>query len=360
MHIIKINRTLLKNLFLLSEESRDFAEFLAQKRGIIDYGNMSNDELSRALKASENKDKTRIDEITEEIKELGHKLSRQELKEIKKNLYEIENKQNRLESKKTKKYLNKLEERIYKLNKYYDYDDVKYRGIKDIKDLFDLSISEDYYKPIIVNIASNNNYIQYESKGDKILTIKEYLSMIESYLVDMINDYKNKGEWIIQLTAEINFSSLKPDSNETRTMYTKGDNIEIMIGSDTNEVIEDLFKSLLQRYQGNLEEKMRGSEFGFDNVNVLYYDLNKTSLDRGGSHMESQKWISAKKATINPKNKKDNKCFQYALTVALNHEKIKENPERISKIKHFINQYNSNDIDFPSTGNDWKQYINCS
>ena len=351
-----MNRTLLKNLFLSSEESRDIAEFLAQKRGIIDYGNMSNDELSRTLKASVNKDKTRIDEIREEIKELGHKLSRQELKEIKKNLYKIENKKGRLESKKTKKYLNKLEERIYKLNKYDDYDDVKYRGIKDMKDLFDLPISEDYYKPIIVNIASSNNYIQYESKGDKILTIKEYLSMIESYLVDMINNYKNKGEWIIQLTAEINSSSLKPDSNETRTMYTKSDNTEIMIGSDTNEVIEDLFKSLLQRYQENLEEKMRGSEFSFDSVNALYYGLNKTSLNRGGSHMESQKWISAKKATINPKNKKDDKCFQYALTVALNHEKIKDNPERISKIKPFINQYNWNDIDFPSTGKDWKKF----
>ena len=192
-----MNCTLLKNLFLSSEESRDLAEFLAQKRGITDYGNMSNDELSRALKASENKDNTRIDEIREEIKELGHKLSRQELKEIKKNLYEIENKKGRLESKKTKKYLNKLEGRIYKLNKYYDYDDVKHRGIKDIKDLLDLSISEDYYKPIIVNIASDNNYIQHESKGDKILTIKEYLSMKESYIVDMINDYKDKGEWII-------------------------------------------------------------------------------------------------------------------------------------------------------------------
>ena len=220
-----MNRTLLKNLFFSSEESRDLAEFLAQKRGVIDYGNMSNYELSCALKASGNKDKTRIDEIREETKELGHKLSRQELKEIKKNLYEIENKKGRLESKETKKYLNKLEERIYKLNKYYGYDDFNYRGIKDIKDLFDLSISEDYYKPIIVNIASNNNYIQYESKGDKILTFKEYLSMIESYLVDMINDYKNKGEWIIQLAAEINFSSLKPNSNETRTMYTKSDNI---------------------------------------------------------------------------------------------------------------------------------------
>ena len=234
MHIVKVNHTLLKNLFLSSEESRYLTEVLAQKRGIIDYGNMSNDELSRALKASENKNKTRMDEIREEIKELGHKLSRQELKEIKKNFYEIENQKGHLESKKTKKYLNKLEERTYKLKKYYDYDDFNYRGIKDIKGWFDLSISEDYYKPIKVKIASDNNYIQYESKEDKILKFKEYLSMIESYLVDMINDYKNKGEWIIQLTAEINFTSFKPDSNETRTMYTKSINAEITIGSDTN------------------------------------------------------------------------------------------------------------------------------
>ena len=119
--------------------------------------------------------------------------------------------------------------------------------------MFDLSISEDYYKPIIVNSASDNNYIQYESRGDTILKSKEYLRMIEPYLVDMINDYKNKGEWIIQLTVEIN--SIKQDSNETHIMHTKSDNAEIMIGSDTNEVIEDLFKSLLQRYQEKLEEK---------------------------------------------------------------------------------------------------------
>ena len=241
---------------------------------------MSNDELSRALKASDNKNKTRIDEIKEEIKELGHKLSRQELKEIKKNLYEIENKKGHLKSKKTQKYLNNLEKRIYKLNKYYDYDDVKYRGIRNIKDLFDLSISEYYYKPIIVNSAFNNNYIQYESKGDKILTIEEYLSMIESYLVDMINDHKNKGEWKIQLSAAINSISSKPNSDETRIMHTKSNNIKIMIGSGTNEVIENLFRSSLQRYQENLEEKMRGSEFIFDGINLLHYDLNKISLNR--------------------------------------------------------------------------------
>ena len=61
----------------------------------------------------------------------------------------------------------------------------------------------------------------------------------------MINDHKNKGEWKIQLTVEINFISSKPDSDETRIMHTKSDNLEIMIGGDTNEVIEVLFKPLL-------------------------------------------------------------------------------------------------------------------
>ena len=78
-----------------------------------------------------------------------------------------------------------------------------------------------------------------------------------------------------------------------------------MIGSNTNEVIEDLFKCLFQGYQENLEEKMKSSEFVFDGVNVLYYDLNKISLNRGGSYVESPKWIEDKKATINPQNKKD-------------------------------------------------------
>ena len=72
----------------------------------------------------------------------------------------------------------------------------------------------------------------------------------------------------------INFISSK-DSDETRTMLTKSDNIEIMMGSETDEIIKELFKSLLQRYQEGLEELMKGSEFIVDSVNVLYYDLNK-------------------------------------------------------------------------------------
>ena len=158
----------------------------------------------------------------------------------------------------------------------------------------------------------------------------------------------------VQLTAEISFLSLKPGSNETRTMHTRSGNIEIMIGNDNDDIIEELFKSFLQKYEENLQNKIRGSDFEFDGVNSLYYDFNKISLNRRKSYIDSPKWLKNKKSTINPKNN-DHKCFKYAITLALNLDNIDNHPEVISKIKPFIDQYNWKDIDFPSTGKDWRK-----
>ena len=187
--------------------------------------------------------------------------------------------------------------------------------------MFKLSIGKDYYKPIIVKSGCNNNYIQYESKGDKILTLKEYLDLIEKYLRKLINYYKNKGEWKVQLIAEISFISLKPGSDETRIMHMRSDNEEFTNGSDTDEIIEALFESFLQKYEENLQNKMRGLDFEFDGSNFLYYDFNKISINRGGSYTDSPQWLKNKKSTINPINN-DYKCFQYAVTLALNLDKI--------------------------------------
>ena len=107
---------------------------------------------------------------------------------------------------------------------------------------------------------------------------------------------------------EINFISLKAGSDETPIMHTGSDNIEITIGDDNDDIIEELFKSFIQKYEENLQNKMRGSDFEFDRVNSLYYDFNEISLNRGGSYIDSPKWLKAKKSTINPKNN-DDKCL---------------------------------------------------
>ena len=127
--------------------------------------------------------------------------------------------------------------------------------------------------------------------------------MIRPYLRDIINDHKTQGEWKahsgnavngsktqgewkIQLTMIINFISSK-DFDEICTMNTKINNIEIMMGNETDEIIKELFESSLQKYQGGLEEEMRGSEFVFDSADLLHFNLHKISLNRGGSYIDS-------------------------------------------------------------------------
>ena len=121
-----------------------------------------------------------------------------------------------------------------------------------------------------------------------------------------------------------------------------------------DNVINELFESFLQKYQEGLEEKIRDSKFVFESVDLLYYSLHKTTLKRSGSYIKSSRWLKSKGVTINPKNENDN-CFQYAITVALNHQNIENHSEKISNIEPFINLYNWEDINFPSQQKDWKK-----
>lgn len=60
----------------------------------------------------------------------------------------------------------------------------------------------------------------------------------------MIDNHKNQGKWKIQLVIAINFVFTE-DSDETRTMHTESDNIEIITGNQTVGIIEELFNSFL-------------------------------------------------------------------------------------------------------------------
>ena len=146
------------------------------------------------------------------------------------------------------------------------------------------------------------------SNGNNSLSFNEYLELIKPYLYDLINVYKNKGEWKLQLSVEISFVSRKPGSDENRVMYTRSTP-----------------------------------------------DLNRITISKGGSYIESPKWLKDKKCTINQKNN-DNKSFQYAATLALNINSIDKHHQRITKIKPFIYNYNWNDINFPAIKKDWNKF----
>ena len=234
---------------------------------------------------------------------------------------------------------------------------IKDRILRDIKNLFEHEKEEEnYYEPVRVSNFWSNNYIEYESNGDrnKTLSVEEYLNKIRPYLKDIINNLKKSDTWKIQLTIANNFIS-SIDNDEEHVMHSKSDNIEIMMNDKADEIIEELFDSRKNRYRNNLES-MKGSRFVFVYVQLLYYKCHKINPNRGGSNRDSPDWIKHKKATINPVNKNGNKCFQYAITAVLNYEEIKKDPQRKIKLKPFIREYDWEGINFRSEKDDWKKY----
>ena len=153
----------------------------------------------------------------------------------------------------------------------------------------------------------------------------------------------------------VNFINIT-DKEITRTFYVKSDIVEIMSGIDTSDIINKILESLLNNYQKEEQILRNGSNYTFESVDILGIHFHNIKLKRGKSYIESPEWISCKKATINPKNTKDNKCFPYTITIALNQREIGRNPQRISKIRPHINKYNWKDIDFPARTDEYKKF----
>ena len=132
----------------------------------------------------------------------------------------------------------------------------------------------------------------------------------------------------------VNFISSR-DTGEIRTYYIWSDNVSIMKGKTSNDIIIESFDSFLYNYQKELKN-IRESDFVFESLDLLDYKLHRVRLKRGGSYIKSPKWLENKKAVINPKNENDDECLRWLIICALNYNEIikKEFENIFEKIKH--------------------------
>ena len=110
---------------------------------------------------------------------------------------------------------------------------------------------------------------------------------------DTINNLQRSDTWKIQVTIVIDFI-FSNDNDEDRVMHAKTDNIEIMTCDKAIKVIEKLFDSPYSRYRIRLKTSMKGSDFIFDYVNLLYYKCQKINLNCGRSYIYYPDWIKNK------------------------------------------------------------------
>ena len=127
-----------------------------------------------------------------------------------------------------------------------------------------------YYKLIKTHSAFNDNYELYVSNGDENSLINKYFDKITIDLQNLINNKKEQGEWKLQITMKIIFISFN-DNDKQQIMYPKSDNMNIMRGYATNDIINELFHTFKTRYQAGLETRIVGSNFTFDHIDYIEY-----------------------------------------------------------------------------------------
>ena len=175
-------------------------EQIAEMRHIKNYNNMSREglliallklEQSRAEFYTSKSNNAEIEETRKIFNEIRNKLSKLKIDEIRTDLYKKEKGLENNEQSVRRQYAEEL------------------KTLKNSLEELREEIKRNYYKPIRTKDAFNDNYIEYESRGDKDknLSPEDYLDIIKPFLRDMINNHKTHGEWKIQLPMQITFIS---------------------------------------------------------------------------------------------------------------------------------------------------------
>ena len=301
--------------------------------------------------------KEKISDIRTELAKYGDIITDKERDAIRNELFEIENK-----TQLTRKEKNNIIKRLNDISLYIDnkrkYEkierDYNYYGISGLEHMH--GNIDDYYTPVLPRQSFDGNYEFYTSRGDKNKELfpRQYFHELIPHLHNLIDEKKSANQKIqLDLGVNLKYST---DTVKRRTFYVKSRNVDALPGDDTNDIINELTNSLFDNYQQQILIPRNGSGYVFDGVEVLGIPFHTIEVKRGSSYIKAPDWLKRKGATINPKNTKDNYCFMYAITVALNHEEIGRDPERIPKLIPHIPKYNWDGIDFPVGRKNWKTF----
>ena len=140
------------------------------------------------------------------------------------------------------------------------------------------------------------------------------------------------------------FHRIKETGKILNKIMNKSIALNVLLSSQDSEEITLLYKS---EYKLERENKVLLLMINDDDNEKYYYFVVKSKLE-----FYSSEWLRSKKESI---TSKDN-CFQNALNDSLDYQTIKTYPEKISKLKPYINEHNWKDTKFPLDKEDWKKF----
>ena len=196
--------------------------------------------------------------------------------------------------------------------------------------------------------ALNRAYRSYRIKGRSRMDVDTFFDQIRQNLIDLMD--RKLGSAKVQMTAWIRFRQALEDDFGNVIGFDRVDLLfnsrmtEIFQGSDLNEIVNEMFTHMKTQIE-NLA--LRNSRFVFDEVLFLDVNFHQLNLTRGSSYISLPDWIANIKAVINPTNENDEECFKWAVIAGLDHKEIGKDPQRISNLKRFTNNYDFSGLKYP-------------
>ena len=187
--------------------------------------------------------------------------------------------------------------------------------------------------------AFSGAYRRYRIDGLPGMDPDTFFSRVRKFLIELLAKESRTGAIRSQAMTWIRFRK----DGEMVELAFNSRMLNIYNLSNMNEIVNAMISHMKKQIKN---PALSDSKFVFDEVLHMDINVHRLNLMGGSSYLPLPDWLACKKAIINPKNS-DLECFKWAVIAAMRWEEIGKNPERITKLKRFENNFDWTGVGFP-------------
>ena len=197
--------------------------------------------------------------------------------------------------------------------------------------------------------AFDGAYRRYRIDGIEGMDVGTYFARTRKFLIDLLNKETTNRAVRSQATIWIRFTR---DGVEMVNLAFNSRMMTVYNLNDKNAIVTAMIEHMAQQIEN---PALRNSKFVFDRILHMDIDFHRLNLTRGSSYILLPDWLMKKEAIINPRNS-DMECFKWAIIAAMKWEEIGNNPERVSKLKKYKEEFDWSGLEFPVSFRDINKF----
>ena len=197
--------------------------------------------------------------------------------------------------------------------------------------------------------AFGGAYRRYKIDGIQGMDVNTFFSKTKKLMIELLN--KETANRAVRSQA-ITWIRFVKDGVEMVDLAFNSTMMPVYELNDKDEIVTTMIEHMAQQIE---YPALRNSKFVFDRVIHMDIDFHRLNLTRGSSYIPLPDWLTKKKAIINPRNS-DTECFKWAVITAMKWEEIDRDCKRVSKLRHYENDFDWDGVKFPASLRDIKRF----